>query len=194
MMTIYRARGLVYLGAREYYERHVPGGAEAVAAAAAPNVGEFFRQIFLGSSMYDLLPILEISAAAAPLLGIPHAELVKRNAAWLAERDLRGVYRLLVHALPPAAVACRLPKLALKYFDFGEADANMQGERCCHAEQRGIPAEMAGWFQAVVQGFVPVALTAAGAKTPRVRVLEQTAQANVAHSETVALKFEFRWS
>ena len=192
-MSKFHARGLVYLGARSYYEAQVPGGALAVTKLLEPELADFFSQLFLSSSMYDALPILRISATAAQLVGVPQTEFVRRNAAWLAERDLRGVFKFVLNALPAEMVATRLPRLALKYFDFGEASAHMEAERTCIAQQRGIPAEMAPWFRACVQGFVPVALSTAGAKTVRVRSIDDEQQASL-EQETLTLRFEFRWA
>jgi hypothetical protein len=92
------------------------------------------------------------------------------------------------------AVALRLPKVAIRYFDFGEARSNMVGDGCCRAEQRGIPQPMASWFTACVQGFVPTALAIGGAKNPRVRVGEVTTDGKRGGIETVTLTFEFSWN
>ena len=119
----FRAKGLVYLGAREYYNEVVPGGAAAVRAAIADTgdraLSAFFEQHFVASGWYDILPVATISAFAARLRGIPHAQQVRENSAWLAKRDLRGVYRILVSMSSVAMVAMRLPRLSMRYFDFG---------------------------------------------------------------------------
>ncbi|MEY4580235.1 MAG: hypothetical protein RL701_4938 [Pseudomonadota bacterium] len=189
---MYRARGLVFLGAREYYEKFVPGGALAVTQALDAETAEYFAQIFLGSAMYDLLPIVKITAAAAQIAELPQMELVKRNSAWQAEHDLRGVYKMFVRALPPDAVAVRLPKLALKYFEFGESDARMQSERLCLGEMRGIPVELSHWLQSCMLGYIPVALGVAGAKNVRVRTTEDTKPGTA--NGLVAISTEVRWS
>lgn len=195
-MSTLRARGLVYSGARDFYDKHVPGGALAVAQALDSETAVFFEQIFLGTAMYDVMPVLTISETAARLSDVPHMELVKRNAAWQANHDLHGVYKLFVRALPPETVATRLPKLALKYFEFGEADAHMQGERCCIGEMWNIPAVLSPWMQACFLGFVPVALTVAGAKSVRLRTFEEGAgQSRTARPDvTVKIRLEMRWT
>lgn len=191
-----RARGLVYVGCRAFYDEHVPGGTLAVMATLDSEHAEFFDQIFLGTAMYELMPLLTISAAAARVAGVPHMEFVKRNAAWQAERDLRGVYKLFVRALPPEAVAVRLPKLALKYFEFGDAEAAMSGERCCVGEMRNIPSALAPWMQACFLGYVPIALAVAGAKGVRLRMLDDSAASSrhATPSGSVTLRIEMRWT
>jgi hypothetical protein len=190
----YRTRGLVFVGARDYYDAVVPGGAAAVAQQLDRETAAFFEQIFLGSAMYDIMPILKISAVAARIAGTAHMDFVRANAIWLAEHDLTGVYKLFVRALPPDAVALRLPKLALKYFDFGEAETRKQGERCCIGEMRGIPAALVPWIDACVQGYVRTALTIAGAKNARARLLETEPNGHGRDNALSTLKFELRWS
>src|SRR5262245_26983824 len=124
-MPAFNCRGLVYLGARDYAAQHVPGGVEAVARHLRDELAEFWSQLFLANSMYDAFPIVAISETAARLSGLSHTEFVRNNAAWLAHRDVRGVYKLLLNVMSAEAVALRLPKAAIRYFDFGEARAKM---------------------------------------------------------------------
>src|SRR6476659_1818654 len=105
----FRSRGLLYQGARDFYELAVPGGSRAVEAALPVDVAAFFRQMFTPSLMFDALPIVTVSAVAAKLAGKPHLEMVRDNARWLAERDIRGIHKLLLGVLSPATVAVRLP-------------------------------------------------------------------------------------
>jgi len=178
---------------REYADQHVPGGTAAVQRNVDTGTAAFFDQIFLGSTMYDVMPVIAFSAAAAKLVDLPHMEFVKRISVWQAEHDLQGVYKLFVRALPPEAVALRLPKLALKYFDFGEATTKMLGERCCLAELRGIPMEIESWVQACIYGYVPVALGLAGAKSVRLRRLELD-PSSPAEPGTGVIRIELRWT
>jgi hypothetical protein len=193
-MASFNCRGLVYIGAREYVAKHVPGGVDAISHNLPRELAEFWDQLFLANSMYDALPIVPISETAAMLANLSHGDFVRANAAWLAERDVRGVYKLLLNVLSAEAVALRLPKAAIRYFDFGEARSKMSAKRSCQAEQSGIPRGMAAWFSACVNGFVPTALTIAGARNPRVRLLSTKSDGQRDGVETVTLKFEFNWS
>lgn len=187
----FRARGLLYQGARDFYETIVPGGAAAVRGMLDPELGAFFAQMFTPSLLFDALPIVAISAGVARALKQPHYDLVRQNARWLAERDIRGVHRLLLGVLSPSTVAQRLPRAALRYFDFGKAEAAMVGDKTCDARQYEIPAYLAAWFVAAVEGFVPVALQKAGGKMPRVR--STGASAAKAPETPITLGFEFSW-
>jgi hypothetical protein len=192
-MSGFHARGIVYIGGRDYMVEHVPGGVEAVTAAMPPDLRAFFSQIFLANTMYDVAPLVAISAAAASVSGVSHTEYVRTNAAWQAQRDIRGVYKLLLNVVSAELVALRLAKAAMRYFDFGEAASVMRTPTCCNAEQRGIPKPVAAWFTACVHGFVPVALTMAGAKNVRLRTLSTTSDGERHGVETVTVSYEFSW-
>jgi len=192
-MSGFNSRGVVYLGARDYYDKRLPGGSEAVRAALPPEVAQFWDQIFLATTMYDALPIVEISRVAAEIVGVPHEEMARRNAEWLAERDIRGVYKMLLSAASPELVAVRLPRAASRYFDFGESSAKMVGGSVCRAEQRAMPQVMSSWFTACVNGFVPKALSMAGAQNPAVKVLGVTRDGEAHGMTTVTVSYEFAW-
>jgi hypothetical protein len=189
----FRAKGLVFLGAREFYAAHLPGGCEAVRALLPPATLAFFDQRFLSGSWYDVMPILPISVAAARVAGMSHTRIVRENATWMAKRDLRGIYRLIVAVASVEMVVERLPDLSLRYFDFGSADGSMVGEKLFESNRLGIPAPLVDWFATAASGFIPVALESAGAKNVRVRGL---GHAPDGHAHGVALmrtKFQITW-
>jgi hypothetical protein len=189
----FRAKGLVFLGAREFYAQHVDGGCHAVRALLSPSVAEFFDQSFLSGGWYDVMPVLPIAAAAARISGKSLARIVRDNAEWLAKRDLQGIYRFIVAVASVEMVVERLPALSLRYFDFGNADGRMVGDRCFESQRSGIPAPLAEWFMAAAAGFIPVALTSAGARDVHVRASPPEPDG---HAHGVALtrtKFEIRW-
>jgi len=189
----FRAKGLVFLGAREFYRAHVPGGSDAVRALLDPRTLAFFDQRFLSGNWYDVMPILPISAAAARAAVTSHTRIVRDNATWMAKRDLRGIYKLIVQMASVEMVVARLPDLSLRYFDFGTADGKMVEDRLFESNRFGIPAPLADWFATATTGFVPVALESAGAKNVRVR---GSAHAPDGHAHGVALmrtRFQISW-
>lgn len=192
-MSGFHARGLVYIGSRDYMAEHVPGGVDAVAGALSPQLRAFLSQLFMANAMYDALPLLTISEAAATLTGVSHSEYVREAAAWRAQRDIRGVYKLLLNVLSAETVALRLPRVAVRLFDFGAVSSKMSSATLCHAEQRGIPRPMAPWFSACVHGFVPTTLGIAGAKNVRIRAVSTTSDGQRGSVETVTLSYEFSW-
>ena len=169
----FRVKGLGWLAAREYYERVVPGGMAAVrrsiAASGDAALLRFVDTPFVAGGWYDALPAMSVSRAAARLADMPHAQLLRENAAWMADRDLRGVYRVLLGLASVEMVALRLPRLSMQYLDFGHAEAKVAGPRFVEACRFGVPAPLVSWFTFGSQGFIPVALKLAGARSVRVR-------------------------
>ncbi len=190
----FHAKGLVYLGAREYYDRHLPGGSSAVAERLPPALARFFgEERFLAGSWYDVLPIAPISAAAAVVGGISHGELVRRNAAWLAHRDVNGVYRALLRVARPDAVAMRLPRASMQYFNFGSADGEQVAPGHFESTRRGIPSLLGAWMSWAVEGFTPVALGYAGAKNITVESSPPVPDGDLLGHRTSRMSFTIRW-
>lgn len=191
----FHAKGLVYQGARDFYAQRIPGGLEALEPNLEDELREFFfEQQFLAGSWYDVLPIVPLSRRAAHLAGLTHPALVRENAAWVANRDMNGVYRFALKLASPAAVASRLPRLSMQYFDFGDASGEQTGDGRFETWRYGIPTSLAQWMVWVTQGFTPVALTAAGARSTTVRVADQEQDGTVLGHATVQMRFIIEWS
>lgn len=190
----FHAKGLVYQGARHFYAARVRGGLEAFRRHLEPELAEFFDQPFLAGSWYDILPIVSLSQTAARLSGLAHHQLVRQNAAWVAERDMNGVYRFALKLTSPAAVVSRLPRLSLQYFDFGRAEGEMTGDRRFETWRHGIPEVLAQWMIWVTEGFTPVVLEAAGADRVAVSVPEQQHDGTVLGFSTVRMHFVMEWT
>ncbi len=190
----FRVKGLVYQGAREFYATAVIGGLDAVHAELRhPGLEAFWAQHFVPGGWYDILPIVEISRSAAHAAGVPHLRFVRDNAAWVARRDIGGVYRALLKLASPSLVATRLPRAALQYFDFGSAEGNVTGNTL-RAWQRGVPEPLGRWLIACVEGFAPVALGAAGAQNVVVRAELPESAGEDRGQRVVNLAYEIRWT
>src|SRR5690242_15864350 len=139
MTPPFRTKGLTWKGAREFYDRVVPGGAAAVARACGPELRPFLEEPVLPSSWYDVLPIVKVAATAAKLAGKPADVMVRENAAFVARRDMGGVYRFILSMVPPDTVALRLGRLSLQYFDFGTEKSERRGPKEVRTTRTGIP-------------------------------------------------------
>jgi hypothetical protein len=194
----FHAKGLVYSGAREYWDGIVPGGAvavhDAVASTGDARLAKFIEGPFLAGGWYDVLPIVPLSATAARLCDVPHAQLIRENGAWLARRDLRGVYRVLLALSSVAVVASRLGNLSMRYFDFGRAETQRVGDHALESHRFGIPAQLSNWFIFAAEGFVPVALQLAGAKDVTIRHSHPHADGMVSGTPAVHIQFDIQWS
>jgi hypothetical protein len=190
----FSGKGLVYAGAREFYDEIIEGGSAAVSARLDGALRAFTEQHFLASGWYDILPILAFSEAAARMAGLTHRELVKRNAAWMARRDLTGVYRLMVQIASPQTVAMRLGRLSMRYFDFGTVESEATRDGVVESRRSGIPEIMARWFVWAAEGFIPVAMQTAGAKDVRVSCDPPRPEGTAHGVPTVHLRFAIAWA
>lgn len=189
----FNTKGLVFLGARQFYSEQVDGGCDAVRAYLDPELATFFDQTFLSGAWYDVMPLLPISVAASRAARMPHSRMVRENAQWMAKRDLRGIYRLIVAVASAEMIVERLPALSLRYFDFGHADGKMVGDKSFETTRFGIPASLADWFVVATLGFVPYALGLAGAKDVRVHASPHAPDGHAHGVALVRTKFEIRW-
>ncbi|MGO9836543.1 MAG: hypothetical protein ACLP1X_20285 [Polyangiaceae bacterium] len=195
---LFRTKGLVHAGAVEFWEATVPGGAEAVRAtlvdSGQADAARFYETRFVPGGWYPVLPVLTSAVAAARLRRKAVGDHVRENSAWIAQRDLRGVYRVILSVASVDAVASRLGGLSMRYFDFGSADTRAVGRGGVDSDRVGIPAALGPWFNWCAEGFVPVALTMAGAQSVDVRT-SQPAPDGTSHGvATVRLHFEIRWT
>lgn len=194
----FRTKGLVHAGAVEFWEAKVPGGAAAVRTALAnsghDDAARLYETRFTPGSWYPVLPLLPSAVAAARLRRESVGVHVRENAAWLAERDLRGVYRLILSVASVEMVAKRLGSLSLRYFNFGSAEARSSGPCVAEWDRAGIPAMLGSWFNWCAEGFVPVALGMAGAESVDVRAARPVPDGTSHGVRTVRLHFEIRWT
>ena len=87
----------------------------------------------------------------------------------------------------------RLPKAAMRYFNFGEASAQLVRRGFCRTEQRGIPEPMAPWFAACVEGFTLKALSRVRARSVAEKMLTQTVTGKRHGIEILTLEFGVYW-
>jgi hypothetical protein len=190
----FRAKGLVYHNACDFYEQQIPGGLRAVLGQLdEPELRTFLQQPFATDRWYDAIPIAPISLAAAKARRSTHAKLVRENAAWSAARDLQGPFRSVLRLGPIPMVAQYFPKLSMQFFDFGSAEARMLRDKTCEVAHLGVPASLASWFVWAVEGYVPVVLTLAGAKDIRVKAAPPRPDGDVRGMPTMRLAFEIIW-
>jgi hypothetical protein len=164
----FHVKGVVYLGALEYFDRSVPGGRAAVVEALeAPALAAFFTQRFLTGSWYDAFPGVPMGVAAAKVAGVPVAEFVAKRARWQAERDTQGVYRAQLKLASATMIVDRVPQLAARYFDFVKIEQEKVNPREYLAVITGVPASLASLYVSLAESFLAVAMETAGARNIR---------------------------
>ncbi len=168
----YRVKGHVYEGLFESTDKRCPGGVAAVLPRLAdPELQAFFRQRFLASSSYDLLPLLEFGREAAHLAGVPYSTYVRGGARLQAEKDVNGLYRAILRLASPSLVVSRMPRVLMQYMTFGVAEGRMLDERTYEIIVRGVPDTVQTWLTAAAEGFVPFVLETAGATSVVTRAI-----------------------
>ncbi len=161
----FRIKGVAYRGHVEYVDRYVPGGNRAVLdALGLPALTKFFAQPFLASERYDVFPLAIAGIGCGRVLGRSFLDFVRERASWQATEDTRGVYRLVLSAASPGALASRLPRLVAQYFDFGGVTVVAADAGHVEAVRTGIPRPLAEWYVAATEPYIATVLRLAGAK------------------------------
>jgi hypothetical protein len=160
----FNIKGTVLCGLLEYLEAYVPGGLRAVKLRLPSDEHrQFCDQTFLASGWYDFLPVLELLAAGSAASYVRATQLVAAHAAWQAERDMRGVHRLLLKLASPEAVAERFPVVFARYFDFASVSVKVS-KGISVVQVRGLPAPLFEWYKTSVGSAAEAILGVAGAK------------------------------
>ena len=161
----FRTKGNVYRALLEAFDVQVPGGASAVLSRLeGPEVKAFFEQQFLVGSMYDILPLLEASMMSARVANQGWREFVRGGGRFQAERDLNGIYKMMLKLATPRQVVERLPRMLIRYFDFGRVEGAASQRTRYEAAVHDIPKPVWPWLSAVAEGFIPFVMSNAGAK------------------------------
>lgn len=164
----FRVKGVVYRNFVAYVAEAVDGGLDQlVTLLDEPELRTFTQQPFLASSFYDALPSMPLCEAAAKALHRPFAQFVREFSAYAAERDTKGIYRLLLKLVSPDMVMERTPAAAKQYFDFVEVTVDKSGPKSFRTMVRGVPRFLAPFYMTVTEAFLSQALRLAGAKEPR---------------------------
>lgn len=191
----FHVRGSTYLGIREYIDRHIPNGLPAVLAHLPDTAHrEFASQTFLPVAMYDALLIRPYTEATAAVEGKPYAASVTSRAKTIAQRDVAGLYRLLLRAVSPATAAERLQRAALRYFDFGSFAIVETSKQHCTILQSGWPAFLMPWFTAMIEGYAKVVLEAAGGRLVAVSSESPRTEGKQGGIDTVSTRITMSWA
>lgn len=190
----FRCKGVLYLGSFEYFDRHLSGGHRAVLDSLQDaELARFYGQRFLAGSWYDTFPALPMQLASARLAKQPVSDFVKRLARWQAERDVRGVYRVLLQLADAEMIVERVPLLAMRYFDFVKIEQQKLGPRDYDAVVTGVPAALATLYMSVTEPFLSVAMETAGARNVRFQWSAPEPQGRRGAVELVRLRRRLGW-
>ncbi len=169
----FRIKGGAYRGHLDYVAEQVPGGVdEMLRGFRDPALAEFFRRTFLPSSFYDIIPLVVAGYVCARQSHKTYSEFLRIRSRYQAQKDIGGVYRMLLKLVSPMSAVERLPALMAQYMDFAsERQLEKESERRVILSCRGLPALLAPWFSGVMEAYVDVVLAAAGATNPLSRTI-----------------------
>lgn len=169
----FRIKGGAYRGHLDYVAEHVPGGVEEMLRGFRdPALATFFTQKFLPSTYYDILPLVVAGYVCARQSRKTYSEFLRIRARYQAQKDIGGVYRMLLKMVSPMSAVERLPALMAQYMDFAsDRQFEKQGDRKVELSGRGIPQLIAPWFSTVMEAYIDVVLTAAGGRGVLTRVV-----------------------
>lgn len=191
----FRVRGSTYVGVREWVDERVRGGLPAVLEHISDgDRRDFVSQVFLPVGLYDALPLRPFTEAVALAEGRAYDESVRTRARAVAQRDIGGLYKLLLRAVSPATAIDRLTRVAQRYFDFGAVTTRSAGDRRVEGTHTGMPRVIAPWFTPMLDGYAATVLEMSGARSPRVRFSAPERDGEREGIETVTIRFEVSWS
>jgi len=189
----WHVKGLVYAGALAHYDARVPGGLGAVLERVDAPLVEFLNQKFVVGGWYDVGPLTLVGQAAALVANVPHLEFLRDMARTQAERDIQGVYRILLKVASPEMVVRRLPQAANKYFDFVQAEVREVRPKCWESTGHGIPSIASTAYMAVTEAFVSKALQLAGARELRHRWFAPEQEGALGEVALMKIRRELSW-
>lgn len=193
--TPFKLKGNVYHGTIEFFEASCPGGyRQLVDSVGDPALAEFLRQIFVSSAWYEATLLPRLVEAEAKVLGLEPLVYLERRSRWQAERDISGVYRMLLRLTSPELVAARLPRAMMQMVNFGKAAIAEAGPKRYRGQVTGFPEALKEWFGTAVRVYAETALSLAGASNPSFRVTSVTPEPSHLGHAMCTMHIEMSWS
>jgi hypothetical protein len=190
----FRVKGHVYEKMRADFAETAPGGLEGLLARIADDeITAFATQPFMASSWYDALPMMPLSIAHAHALGVPFHHHLRDRGRYVAERDIPGIYRVLLRLSSPELVASRLPRASMQYFNFGQSEATTLRPGLVRIWQAGVPVTLVPLIAATHEGFVSAAMEMAGARRVVVRCVDTLHDGERGGVSTLRVELEIAW-
>lgn len=190
----FHVKGMAYLFHDRWVVENLPGGREAQFAALGRSAEhEFYRQIFIGGTRYDVFPLVALGYACASLRNESLESFVVMRARYHAVQDLRYIRKFLVKIASPSAVAKRFPSILSSYFDFGTPHTDQIDGSGARGGVAGVPAILARWMIATCEGFATYTLEVNGAKNIRIGAEVTERDEPERGLQMVDLHFTFRW-
>jgi hypothetical protein len=191
----FHAKGAVFRTTAQILDGYVDGGLTAMLQRVGdPALRAFWEQPLLAGGWYDVFGMVMLVREIARARGIPYFKAVSEMSRMVAMADLNGIYRALLRLATPELIAPRLPRIQARYMDFGGVAVGAVSRGRADATRTGHPRILAHWYVAVITGFMPCVLEAAGARSPRIKWNPPVSDGMTHGLETVSIKFEASWT
>jgi hypothetical protein len=190
----FKIKGVAYRGHLEYVTEFVDGGVEEMLRGFRdPALVEFFQQKFLPSTFYDIIPLIVAGYVCARQTRKSFSEFVRIRSRYQAERDVGGVYRVLIKLVSPMHVIERLSALQSQYLSFAEGEVEVLGDKRVLLTRPKLPHALASWTGTVLEANIDVLLTRAGARNVLARPLPLVADGQVHGVAAVKWQCDITW-
>lgn len=191
----FRVKGSICRGSVDYIAEHVQGGMAAVLAALPSDAyRRCCEQPFLASGLYDAFVLDALLRAAARAVGQGFDAFLSQAFEAQAERDQRGVYKLLLRAVSPEMLVKRLPSIGSQLFTFTSSEVRELAPGHWQNAISGIPVLLRTVYCVSSGAFVSRALRTAGARDLAHRWLEPLPVADVHGVSICTVVRDLRWS
>ncbi|MGZ3417097.1 MAG: hypothetical protein ACXWUG_03660 [Polyangiales bacterium] len=190
----FRAKGVLFRGTQEFFEENVRGGLGTLLQQLGEGpLAAFISQKFLPASTYDALTIPALIRAEADACGLSLPLYMHKRTRWQAERDMNGVYRLLLKVTSAETIVVRLPRVLSQMFNFPQPVTEVS-DSVSLTQLKGVPDVLAAYFEMAVGTYAPALLELAGAKKAKAELVGVT-PAGVQHGlRIVDLQFRASWT
>lgn len=189
----FQVKGVLYLGTVSYFER-VHGGLERLLAVVDdPVLADFIAQPFISTALYDVMPVPALIAYEAIAEGKSLDRYLIDRTRWQAERDVGGVYKMLLRMANPETVIKRLPRILVQMFAFPDVEVETLGPGDREARFLHVPAPLEPWFRIAFPVYIHHTMTLAGAKDLAVEHRTTRPEDKRAGLRLVTMRMRVRW-
>jgi hypothetical protein len=189
----FRAKGVLFRGTQEFFAEHVRGGFDALQRQLGEGpLATFIAQKFLPASYYDALTIPALIRAESDACGLALPLYMQKRTRWQAERDMNGVYRLLLKVTSAETIAVRLPRVLSQMFNFPAPVTEVDG-KVAMTQLTGVPEMLADYFEMAVGSYAPALIEFSGAKRARAELVKTVPMGTQHGVRVLELQFRASW-
>lgn len=167
MTSHFLAKGTLYSGTRQYFEKEVPGGYAALLyeiKRVNPALHDFMSQPFLDSVMYDVMWVPELVSIEAKVTSKSVKAYLVHRTEWQANRDLSGAYKSLLRLATPEMALKAVPNLMVQMFNFGRPETKKWFTGYHVVSFKGIPNVLEVWIMNAFKVYGHKVVDMAGGK------------------------------